>query len=115
MHWFHSHLIYLSLTKPRMQQCFHPSAKHLLTSTSHLVLLDILFVLKVKLITFLRIHRCAFGFNLKYIFASLRKNSYNETFDFTWCRVISRTGLGLRFVKIFRVCVQNFCITLGVA
>jgi len=25
-----SDLIYLSLTKPKMQQCFHPSAKHLL-------------------------------------------------------------------------------------
>jgi len=30
MHWFLSHLIYLRLTKPTMQQCFHPSAKHLL-------------------------------------------------------------------------------------
>ena len=30
MHWFVSHLIYLSLTKPTMQQCFHLSAKHLL-------------------------------------------------------------------------------------
>ena len=30
MHWFVSHLIYLSLTKPSMQQCFHPSTKYLL-------------------------------------------------------------------------------------
>jgi len=30
MHWFVSHLIYLSLTKPSMQQCFHPSVKYLL-------------------------------------------------------------------------------------
>jgi len=30
MHWFESHLICLSLTKPKMQQCFHPSVKHLL-------------------------------------------------------------------------------------
>jgi len=30
MHWFLSNLIYLSLTKPTMQLCFHPSAKHLL-------------------------------------------------------------------------------------
>jgi len=30
MHWFVSHLIYLSLTKPTIQQCFHPSVKHLL-------------------------------------------------------------------------------------
>ena len=30
MHWFVSHLIYLSLTKPTMQQRVHPSAKHFL-------------------------------------------------------------------------------------
>jgi len=30
MQWFVSHLIYLSLAKPTMQQFFHPSAKHLL-------------------------------------------------------------------------------------
>jgi len=30
MHWFVSHLIYLSLTKLTMKQCFHPSSKHLL-------------------------------------------------------------------------------------
>jgi len=30
MQWFVSRLIYLSLTKPTMQQCFHPRAKHLL-------------------------------------------------------------------------------------
>jgi len=30
VHWFVSHLIYLSLTKPTMQQRFHPSAKHFL-------------------------------------------------------------------------------------
>jgi len=35
-----------------MQQCFHPSAKICFTDTSHLILLDILFVLKVKLGTF---------------------------------------------------------------
>ena len=28
MHQFVSHLIYLTLTKTTMQQCFHPSAKH---------------------------------------------------------------------------------------
>jgi len=27
---FVSHLIYMSLTKPTIQQCFHPSVKHLL-------------------------------------------------------------------------------------
>jgi len=30
MHFLVSHLIHLSLAKPTMQQCFHPSAKHLL-------------------------------------------------------------------------------------
>jgi len=30
MRWLVSNLIYLSLTKPTMQQCFHPSAEHLL-------------------------------------------------------------------------------------
>jgi len=30
MRWFVSHLIYMGLTKPTMQQCFHTSAKHLL-------------------------------------------------------------------------------------
>jgi len=52
MRWLVSHLIYLRLTNLKMQQCFHPSAKHLFTDTSHLILLDILFVLKVKLGTF---------------------------------------------------------------
>ena len=52
----------LSLTKLTMQQRFHPSAKHLLYkyNTPTVALLDILFVLKVKLGTFLAIHRCAF-------------------------------------------------------
>jgi len=36
MHWFVSHLIYLSLTKPTMQQCFHPSTKYFFTDTSQL-------------------------------------------------------------------------------
>ena len=30
MRWFVRHLIYLSLTKPTIQEWFHPSAKHLL-------------------------------------------------------------------------------------
>jgi len=36
-------------------------------TASMVVLLDILFVLKVKLGTFLPIHRCVFRFHLKYI------------------------------------------------
>jgi len=65
IHWFASHLIYLSLTKLIMQQCFHPCAKHCFTGTWHLVLLNIFFVLmQVKIGTFLPIHRCAFDFCL---------------------------------------------------
>jgi len=74
MHWFVSYLVYLSLTKPTMQECFHPSAKHCLYRyITPSYWLDIIFVLKVKLGTFLRIHRCRFSFNLKYIFVSLCK------------------------------------------
>ena len=57
---------------------------------TYVVLLDILFLLKVKLGTFLPIHRCAFWLNLKYIFVSLCK--YSRTLRMTlltWCRVIS--------------------------
>jgi len=32
----------------------------------------------------------------------------------TWCRVITLAGLGLKFVKIFRACIQNVFITLRV-
>ena len=103
MHWFASRLIYSSLTKPIMQQRFHPS-------TSHLLLLDILFVLKVKLGTFLPIHRCAFWFNLKYIFVSLCKC---ELLEWNFC-VDSKFQAGLEFVKVFRACIQNFFIALGV-
>jgi len=35
MHWFVSHLIYLSLTKNIIQQYFHPSAKLLLYRQAH--------------------------------------------------------------------------------
>jgi len=58
-----------------MQECVHTSAKHLLYRyiTPTVVLLDILFVLKVKFGTFLPIHRFAFSFNFKYIFVSLCK------------------------------------------
>jgi len=52
MHWFVSHMIYLSSTKPTVQQCFHPSATHFLCKYTTPSLLDILFVLMVKLGTF---------------------------------------------------------------
>jgi len=51
-----SYLIYLSLTKPKMQQCFHPSANHLFT----LNFVGHSFRVKVKLGTFLPTHRWAF-------------------------------------------------------
>jgi len=41
-----------------MQQCFHSSAKHLLYRYITPSFLDIRFVLKVKLGTFLPIHHC---------------------------------------------------------
>jgi len=81
------------------------------TDTWHLVLLDTLFVLKVKLVTFLSIHRCAFGFNLKYIFVSFYASRTLRLKLLIWCRLISLAGLfesGLKFVKIFRACIQNF-------
>jgi len=73
MHWFVSHLICLSLTKPTMQECFHPSAKHLLYRNITPSIVGLLFVLKVKLGSLLPLHLCAFSFNLKYIFVSLCK------------------------------------------
>ena len=119
MHWFLSHLIYFSLTIPTMQQCFHSSAKHLIHrwAASLLVLLDILFVLEVKLGTFLPIHRCAFGFNLKYIFVLFNASRTLRMNLLIWCILISlagifRVGSGLKFVKIFRGCMQNFFISL---
>jgi len=53
-----------------MQQCFHPSAKQLLYRYIAPSFVGHFFVLKVKLVTFLPIHRCAFWFNLKCIFVS---------------------------------------------
>jgi len=78
-----------------MQQCFHPRVKHLLYRyiTPSFVLLDIVFVLKVKLGTFLPIHHCAFWFNLKYIFVSLCKSRTLRMKLLTWCRVISLARL----------------------
>jgi len=124
MRWFVSHLIYLSLTKPQCSNVFIQVRNICFASTSHLVLLDILFILlKVKLGTLLPIHRCAFWFNLKYIFVSLCK--YSRTLSVEWnfwhgAELLvrpgfsDRAGLELKFVKIFRACIQNFFITLGV-
>jgi len=64
------------------------------TDTSHLILLDILFVLKVKHGTFLPIHRCAFSFNLKYILCRYASRTLRMKL-LTWCRVVSLAGLSL--------------------
>jgi len=77
-----------------MQECFHPSAKHLLYKYIAPSFVDILFVLEVKLIAFLPMHRCALSFNLKYILVSLCK--YSRTLRLkllTWWRVVSQAGL----------------------
>ena len=63
------------------------------TDTSHLVLLDNLFVLKMKLGTFLPIYRCAFGFTLKYMFASFYASRTLRMKLLTWCSIISLAGL----------------------
>ena len=62
------------------------------TDTSHLVLLEFLFVLKVKLGSFMPIYRCAFGFNLKYIFRRYASRTLRMKL-MTWCKVISLAGL----------------------
>jgi len=71
----------------------------------HLVLLDILFVLKVKPGTFFPIHRCAYWFNLQYIIVSLcMQNYYNETFNMVQsCKSgrALRVGSGLSLFKYF--------------
>jgi len=106
MRWFVSHLIYLNLTKPTMQQCFHPSAKHLLCryitpnfvghsfrvegSCWNLVLFCQFTVVHFDLIS--NIFLC------RYASRTLRMKLL------TWCRVISRAGLfgsGLSLSKYF--------------
>jgi len=124
MHWFVRHLIYLSLTKPQCSNVFI-QVRNICLSTSLLVLLDILLVLKVKLGTFLPINRCPFWFNLKYIFVSLCMYSGTLRMQLlAWCKVVSQAGLfgsGLARPSVcqnisgwFRACIQNFFIALGV-
>ena len=71
-HWFVSQLNYLRLTKPQCSNVFIQVRNICFIDTSHLVLLEILFVLKVKLGTFSPIHSCEFWFNLKYIFVVMQ-------------------------------------------
>ena len=119
MHWFISHLIYLSLTKPTMQQGFHPVRNICFTDTWHLVLLHILFVLEVKLGTFLIIQRCAFWFNLKYILCRCASRTLRMKL-LSWCAESGwafRVGSGRAWVcqnisDQFRPCMQNVFITL---
>jgi len=74
-------------------------------------------MLKVKLGLFSKFTIVYFDL-ISNIFVSLcKKNSQNETFDMVqsyksgW---VFPVGLGLKFVKIFWACIQNFFITLRV-
>ena len=74
MHWFVSHMIYLSLTKPTMQQCFHPSAKHLLYRYITLSFVGHFFrVIGETWYFFRQFTAVHFDLKLKYIFVSLCK------------------------------------------
>jgi len=94
MRWFVSHVIYLSLTKPTMQQRFHPSAKHLLYKYIAPSFVEHSFYVKGE-----TWHFCANSSLLHFdiisnIFVSLCK--YSRTFrvkPLTWCRVVSQAGL----------------------
>jgi len=120
MHWFVSHLIYLSLPKPTMQQCFHPSSKYLLcryitpSFVGHSFRVEgetWYFFCQFTVVHFDFISNI---FLCRYASRTLRMKLL------TWCSVISlaglfasgRAGLGFRFVKIFRAYTQNFFITL---
>jgi len=110
MYWFVRHLIYLSLTKPTMQQYFHPSAKHLLYRYITLSCVGHSFRVKGETWYFFR-QFTAVHFDIflcHYAGRTLRMKLL------IWCRVTSRARLGLRFVKIFRACIQNFFITFRV-
>ena len=78
MRWFVTHLIYMSFNQTHNAAMFSPKCETFALQIqyitwSHLALLHILFVLKMKLGTFLPIHGCGFWFYLKYIFVSLYK------------------------------------------
>ena len=93
-----------------MQQCFHPSAKHLLyryitpsfAGHSFRVKGETWYVCQFTVVHFDLISNI---FLCRYASRTLRIKIL------TWCRVVSRAGLGLKFVKIFRACIQNFSIT----
>ena len=108
---FVSHLIYLISTKTTSQQCFHPSAKHLLyryitrsfAGHSFRVKGETSYICQFIVVHFDLISNI---FLCRYASRTLRIKIL------TWCRVVSRSRLGLKFVKIFRACIQNFSITL---
>jgi len=121
MHWFVSHLIHLSLAKPTMQQCFHPSAKHLVyryitpsfvghsfrVKRWNLVLFCWFTVVHFDLISNIYFFR--------YASRTLRMKLL------TWCRVTSQAGLFgsdrarawvcQNISNQFRACIQNVFIT----
>ena len=114
MHWFVSHLIYLSLSKLTMPQYFHPGAKYLLYR--YITPSFVRHSFRVEGETFLPIHRCAFWFKSQKYFVCRCASRTLRMKLLKWCRVISLAGLfgtdsGLKFVLIFQACIQNFIIT----
>ena len=124
MHWLASHLIYLNLTKLSNSQCsnvFIQVRNICFLDTSHLVLLHILFVLKVKLGTFCQFTVVHFDLISNIILCCYASRALRMKL-LTWSRVISLPGLfgsGWARAQVcqhisgqFPACLQNFFITL---
>jgi len=95
MHWFMSHLIYY----PQCSNVFIQVRNICFTSTSHLFLLDILLVLKVKLVLFYQFTIVHFDLISNIFLLSCKQNSLNETFDMVQSSKLDQTQA--KFVKIF--------------
>jgi len=113
MHWFVSHLIYLSLTNPQWSNAFIQVRNVCFTDTSHLVVWTFFSCWRWNLVLFCQFTVVHFAlisntFLCRYASRTLRMKLL------TRCRVISRAGIRLRFVKIFRACIQHIFITLRV-
>jgi len=95
MHWFVSHLIYLSLTKSAMQQRFHPSTKHLIYTYITPSFVGHSFRVKGETwclfansqITVAHFELISSIFSCRYASRTLRMKLL------TWCRVVSQAGL----------------------
>ena len=94
MHWVVSHRIYLSLTKPTIQQRFHPSAKHLLYRYITPSFVGHSFRAKDEtLVLFCQFTVVHFDL-ISNIFVSLCKYSGTLSMKLlTWRRVVSQAGL----------------------